>query len=570
MVASSHVAAVVASNRGRGGAYSRPTKPTPLILPDEHENNSQRQPANSVNFDDDESEIDSPQSPGLSGLDSSAALILVHDEEEREDDDYGFTDDEDGDVDDIVSPVFEIRRTSIPPLPPLSIFLYLLAPYLKLGALNTLTSAEGLPLKYGLPALFGFALLSAFSRQSWYMLARYLRKADVMEVVCDTYAKARGKERQRAILRTTVKLGTALVSGLLAIVYLHESANHIFPLLDSLASRIVIGTIFSALVVYLSSAQSLASKRVILASWLSVLSYVAWLSCAIYAHAKGILPREGGWFSNPPSFWQGIFTIAFAFTTTSTLPIYASLKSGVNPVSTAKTPRSRSFRILSLTSVFCAILLILPLVIFAAKPNIPASGTTPTLPDNPISLPVLPDATPEIVRVALAILSSTTLLLGVPQAALTVPPIPLRVGRTAAVSRTATSLSIVCLAVILSFIRSSFIEHLFTPLNILLIIITLTGTYFLPALLHISVHFFKRPMAIVIPRTPLLQTPSTSTAQPNLMGGERGVHDELLQRKERALQKKQFRKRILWDVGAWIQVFVYAAGVVAGFSLLLH
>lgn len=29
--------------------------------------------------------------------------------------------------------------------------------------------------------------------------------------------------------------------------------------------------------------------------------------------------------------------------------------------------------------------------------------------------------------------------------------------------------------------------------------------------------------------------------------------NELLQRKERALQKKQLRRRIVWDLGVWVQ-----------------
>ena len=42
----------------------------------------------------------------------------------------------------------------------------------------------------------------------------------------------------------------------------------------------------------------------------------------------------------------------------------------------------------------------------------------------------------------------------------------------------------------------------------------------------------------------------------------RGVYDELLLRKERALQKKMFKKRIVWDIGVWVLLGASAAGVV--------
>lgn len=50
-------------------------------------------------------------------------------------------------------------------LTPSAVFCYLLAPYLKLGAMcipNT-----GLQLKYSIPALVLFAVLSVFTRQIW-------------------------------------------------------------------------------------------------------------------------------------------------------------------------------------------------------------------------------------------------------------------------------------------------------------------------------------------------------------------------------------------------------------------
>ena len=167
-------------------------------------------------FTDDESP-DLPES----SLDSSAALILLHDSE-RSNVPFDFTDDDDSDRDEssnLVSPVFDMRKSTVfPPLRPSLVFLYLLAPYLKLGALDLINSR--LPLKYGLLALFSSALASVYSRQIWHRLARYLRKADITEVLLDTFARRRSKERRRMVLRGSVKAGNGILSILIAVTYL--------------------------------------------------------------------------------------------------------------------------------------------------------------------------------------------------------------------------------------------------------------------------------------------------------------------------------------------------------------
>jgi len=95
------------------------------------------------------------------------------------------------------------------------------------------------------------------------------------------------------------------------------------------------------------------------------------------------------------------------------------------------------------------------------------------------------------------------------------------------------------------------------------------GTYFIPTFLHVSQHFFKRPLAIVVPRTRPSQEadesgnarggPSTSYRSPS---SSPRLHDELLLRKERALQKKQFKKRIAWDIGVWVLLLTSLAGLI--------
>ncbi len=83
-------------------------------------------------------------SPVLSSLDSSSALILVHDD----DDNTHYDDDDDDDTD---AP-FEIGRPFVQSLEPSVVLLYLLSPFLKLGA--TLLPYTKLPLKSGLRPFF--------------------------------------------------------------------------------------------------------------------------------------------------------------------------------------------------------------------------------------------------------------------------------------------------------------------------------------------------------------------------------------------------------------------------------
>jgi hypothetical protein len=163
-------------------------------------------------------------SPRLTTFDSSTALILVPDDQDSESAPFDFTDDDDDETEQQYTP----QKTSTP-LYPTTVFLYLLSPYLKLGAL--LLPNLNLPLKYGIPSLVCLALLSAFARQIWYMLARYLRKSDLEDIILDAFARGRGKERRREILRTMVRSGTGGLRILLATVYLRRECylhNHAF------------------------------------------------------------------------------------------------------------------------------------------------------------------------------------------------------------------------------------------------------------------------------------------------------------------------------------------------------
>lgn len=160
------------------------------------------------------------QSP-LGGFDSSAALILVSDAEDTPaNTSFGFSSDDD-DADDLDQSDLQLDRlrgSAVPPLSSVSVFLYLLAPYLKLGAL--LVPEAGVLGKTGVLAVVVFAVLSAFTRQIWYMLARYVRRADLEEIVLETFARGRGKERRRSVLRQLVRFFVGALRVSTAVLYL--------------------------------------------------------------------------------------------------------------------------------------------------------------------------------------------------------------------------------------------------------------------------------------------------------------------------------------------------------------
>ncbi len=174
------------------------------------------------------------------------------------------------------------------------------------------------------------------------------------------------------------------------------------------------------------------------------------------------------------------------------------------------------------------------------------------------------------------ILAASTLLLGVPRLVLVTPPIAFASLRSVKfnVSRVLITVLVLALGLISPhpFLSADDDRPKFPLLRRLHLHGAHHGArphglvadrYFVPALLHILTHTFKRPLAIVVPpRTPLLQTP-VADADGSARLSPRSGADELLLRKERALQQRQFRKRIGWDVGVWLLLGSSAVGVVA-------
>lgn len=69
-------------------------------------------------------------------------------------------------------------------------------------------------------------------------------------------------------------------------------------------------------------------------------------------------------------------------------------------------------------------------------------------------------------------------------------------------------------------------------------------------------HHFKRPLSIVIPSA--VHTPSAVNFDRASL--DRADADELLQRKERTLQRKRLGRRLVWDIAAWALLLPVGGG----------
>ncbi|KAH9851707.1 hypothetical protein C2E23DRAFT_886258 [Lenzites betulinus] len=407
----------------------------------------------------------------------------------------------------------------------------ILVPDLKLGAL--LVPAAGVSGKTGVLAVALFAVLSAFTRQIWYMLARYVRRADLEEIVLETFARGRGKERRRMALRQLVRLSVGALRVFVAALYLRFAVDSLLPFVpDVLAvpSRLITTLVFAAFIAPLYSARSLKSRAIVYASWISVLAYAAWFSCTAYMHAKDMLVPVG----HPETLgklWQGIPVVAFTFSTSWTIPLYASLKGTVQPMS-PKPRRSQSFKLLAALSVAVAVAVVLPLAFFDAS--------------TPSEIP------PASLRTTAAVSSAAALLLSIPALLVTTPALPIPVS-----IRRATNFPLSKVLLYLITIGLSILPGAVTRLGSdVVLILAFLGTYVVPAFLHITIHNFRRPLSIVIP-------PAPTTPNPTRLEPSESRHDELLQRKERTLQRRRLGRRLVWDIGVWVLLVPVGGGGVA-------
>ncbi|THH05497.1 hypothetical protein EW145_g4752 [Phellinidium pouzarii] len=467
------------------------------------------------------------------GQHSTSALILVHDSEENSNT-FAFSDDEDED------PRTEISLPDVV-LAPSLVFGYLLSPCLKLGAMLILSSQS--PLKVSLPALLVFSFLSVFSRQIWFLLARYTRKSEVGDIVAEAIIIGREKDGRRTFIRAVTRCGSGIVRVLLATVYLKgakSSMGQLWPVdVSPVSPSLTLSVIFIIILIPLCLASSLSSRRLVYSTLFSNVLYIAWMCGIVYAHAKGLLNTDNVMIAQG-RLLQDITSVAFAFSSLSTLQLYSGMV-GLYASGNKKEKRYLSISSISLSAAVVGTAMILPLLF----PSVKTHGDSEPTEDA------------SLVQALIATLTAFILLLAIPPLIATSPPLP--------ALRRATKRPLGKYVLLVLLFSLSLLPSLTEPvLEDIVVLLVLLSTYFLPALLHIILHNLRRPLSILVsPQSqPFLRTASGSESESG--GAESQSRDpdteELLLRKERALQRRRFARRLAWDLGVWILLLPVGGG----------
>jgi hypothetical protein len=350
-----------------------------------------------------------PSSP-LIGTQHSPELVHVNDAD-FPNAELDFSSDDDL-PDDFAAQTDRFNASIIPPLSPTHILLYLSIPYLKLGPMFLPTSDT--PLSHSIPTLLICAAFATFTRELWYLLARYLRKMDIEEIVLDVFARGSDKTRRRLLLRVIVRVGTFIMRVLLASVSLRGSHSPpLLPFFGKLTCRSFCRCAPSPRPRTFRSTRPRAPYR-----WYrSCVAPVLWSTFACrqadYLCDLGVIfglldmagcgnlrPRErniiygsswtktgcplaGNQLSLAPAspcrrgfYLCSIASTAFVFSSSWTIPLYASLRGA--PTTTTKRRRRRSFKTLIAASVAITVALVLPLCVFASSSNGPVSTFCPS------------------------------------------------------------------------------------------------------------------------------------------------------------------------------------------------
>lgn len=106
------------------------------------------------------------------------------------------------------------------PLSPSRVILFLLAPSLRLGAL-LLPSVASTSLVVSVPCLVFAAVLAALVRHLWLLLAHYVRRVSVEDVLCEALARVRSTRRWKNFIRALVRSLGVLLRSLLVTIYLN-------------------------------------------------------------------------------------------------------------------------------------------------------------------------------------------------------------------------------------------------------------------------------------------------------------------------------------------------------------
>lgn len=243
----------------------------------------------------------------IPAADSRTALILIPDGEDQ-DDGFDFDDDEDDNTDPI-SPYdepFELRTSvALPPLSSSDVATYLLSPSLKLGAM--LIAPASLPIKYTIPALVITGLISVFCRHLWQMIAKHLRTPDPEEILLDVLARGRGKEGRRKAIRHTMRFCNGTTRVLISALYLRSASDILAAVVEPtflwVPNTIFIPILLAAAILPLCLAPSLATRRTLYCTNISVGTFFLWMCCIAYFRP---IPSASPIWQSRGVLWNGI------------------------------------------------------------------------------------------------------------------------------------------------------------------------------------------------------------------------------------------------------------------------
>lgn len=148
----------------------------------------------------------------------SNLIVLVPDDEDDIDAPFYLSDGDEEEEVEYDPAQLDWLASSATPLSTILVYLYLISPFLGLGAMF-IPDGNASRL-WMIAAVLVFIALSTFARYTWYLLARYLRKINLEDIVADAFAKGRTKEHLRAKLRAIVWVGNWVSKVLLAALFL--------------------------------------------------------------------------------------------------------------------------------------------------------------------------------------------------------------------------------------------------------------------------------------------------------------------------------------------------------------
>ena len=150
-------------------------------------------------------------------------IVLVPDDEDDIDTPFYFSD---GDEEEAEYDAVQLDwlASSATPLSTTLVHLYLVSPFLGLGGMFIPDGNKSRP--WMIAAVCVFIVLSTFARYIWYLLARYLRKIHLEDIVADAFGKGRTKERLRVRLRMAVRVGEWVMNVLLAALFLRGQLHN--------------------------------------------------------------------------------------------------------------------------------------------------------------------------------------------------------------------------------------------------------------------------------------------------------------------------------------------------------